>query len=88
MKPTELIRLSIGIENQIDSSGDLKPVPGKDSALFSISHHQTGHIEFFRYDLPFDVRRQIVALDPEVALKDHSKIPSARLCTSGSGGVG
>lgn len=74
LKPTKLIRLSIGIENQIDSSGDLKPVPGKDSALFSISHHETGYIKFFRYDLPFDVRRQIEALDPEVALKSHKAV--------------
>ena len=74
MKPTELIRLSIGIENQVDSSGDLKPLPGKDSALFSISHHQTGYSVFFRYDLPLDVRCEIEALDPEVALKDHEVV--------------
>ena len=74
MKPTELIRLSIGIENQVDSSGDLRPMPGKDSALFAISHHQTGYTVFFRYDLPPDVRRQIKALDPEVALKDHKVV--------------
>ena len=74
LKPIELIRLSIGIENQIDSSGDLKPVQGKDSAIFSISRHQTGHIKFFRYDLPFGVRRQIEALEPEVALKGHKAV--------------
>lgn len=74
LKSTELIRLSIGIENEVDSSGDLRPVPGKDSALFSISHHQTGYSAFFRYDLPLDIRRQIEALDPEVALKDHDKV--------------
>jgi GNAT superfamily N-acetyltransferase len=71
LKATKLIRLSIGIENLIDSSGDLRALPGKDSALFSISHHQTGYSVFFRYDLPPDVRRQIDTLDPEVALKDH-----------------
>ena len=74
LKPIELIRLSIGIENQIDSNGDLRPLPGKDSVLFSISQHQNGYTVFFRYDLPPDVRRQIEALDPEAALKDHETV--------------
>ena len=74
LKAAELARLSIGIENQIDSSGDLKPVPGNDSTIFSISRHQTGHIQFFRYDLPIDVRRQIETLDPEVALTGHKTV--------------
>jgi len=29
---------------------------------------------FYRYDLPPDARRQIEALDPEVALKDHGTV--------------
>lgn len=74
MDPTELTRLSIGIENQIDASGDLRPLPGKDSALFSISRHQAGCAKFFRHDLPRNVRRQIAALDPEAALQDHEAV--------------
>jgi len=74
LSPTELIRLSIEIENQIDSDGDLRPVPGKDSALFSVSRHRTGYAAFFRYDLPRSVRRQIAALDPEAALQDHEAV--------------
>ena len=92
MRPAELIRLSTGIENQIDSSGDLKPLPGKDSALFSISHRQTGDIRFFRYDLQGSVRGQIEALDPEVALKSHKAVRQilARYisCVSVSAGKG
>ena len=72
MKPPELIRLSIGIENRVDPSGDLRPVPGKNSALFSISRHQNGYIRFFRYDLPTAVRHQIEVLQPEMALQDHN----------------
>ena len=74
MNPTELIVLSIEIENQIDASGDLRPLPGKDSALFSISRHQSGYVRFYRYDLARNVRRQIEALDPEVALQDHKVV--------------
>jgi len=74
LSPTELVRLSIEIENQIDSGGDLRPVPGRDSALFSVSRHPTGYAAFFRYDLPRNVRRQIAALDPEAALQDHEAV--------------
>ena len=74
MKPPELIRLSIGIENRVDSSEDLRPVPGENSALFSISRHRNGYIRFFRYDLPSDVRHQIEALRPEIALQEHNTV--------------
>jgi GNAT superfamily N-acetyltransferase len=74
MKPTELVRLSIGIENRVDANGDLWPLPGQASALFSISHHQAGYTRFYRYDLPPDVRCEIAALDPEVALQDHTVV--------------
>ena len=49
-------------------------MPGKDSALFSVSRHQIGYSAFFRYDLPRNVRRQIAALDPGVALGDHEGV--------------
>jgi GNAT superfamily N-acetyltransferase len=71
---TELIVLNIEIENQIDTSGDLRPLPGKESALFAISRHAGGHLKFCRYDLPHHLRRQIEALDPEAALQDHEAV--------------
>jgi GNAT superfamily N-acetyltransferase len=66
--------LSIGIENHINSKGDLVPVPGKASALFSISRYQAGYIKFFRHDLPVDIRHQINVLDPDTALNDHKVV--------------
>jgi hypothetical protein len=69
--PTELIRLSVGIENRIDAQGELWPVPGKASTLFSVSRHQAGYARYFRHDLPTAVRREIEGLDPEVALQDQ-----------------
>jgi GNAT superfamily N-acetyltransferase len=72
--PTELIALNIEIENQIDASGDLRPLPGKESALFTISRHAGGHTSFYRHDLPHHIRRQIEALDPETALQDHEAV--------------
>jgi RimJ/RimL family protein N-acetyltransferase len=74
LKATTLIELSIGIENQMDSRGDLVPLPGKDSTLFSVGRHETGYVRFFRHDVPLDVRRRIEALDPEVALRDHEAV--------------
>jgi GNAT superfamily N-acetyltransferase len=68
--PAELIQLSLEIENRIDPSGDLQPIPGKDSALFTISRYKSGYVKFFRYDIPSGIRRQIEVLDPEVALGD------------------
>ena len=63
LSPTELTRLNVEIENQIDSNGDLRPRPGKDSALLVVSRHATGYATFFRHDLP-----------PEVALDDHQAV--------------
>jgi hypothetical protein len=71
LKAAKLIRLSIGIENRVGTDGDLRPVPGLASALFSISRHQTGYVRFYRYDLPPHVRHQIEALPPEAARQDH-----------------
>jgi hypothetical protein len=74
LKVTQLIQLNIAIENQVDASGDLRPLPGKASALFSISQHQAGVLCFYRFDLPPDVRRQLEALDPEAALHEHAVV--------------
>ena len=74
LSPIELTRLNVEIENQIDSNGDLRPRPGKDSALLVVSHHATGYATFFRHDLPPGIRRQIAALPPEVALDDHQAV--------------
>jgi hypothetical protein len=74
LRATELIRLSIGIENQVDASGDLRPLLGKASALYSISRHQGGYVCFYRHDLPPQVRRQLEALDAEAALKEHALV--------------
>jgi hypothetical protein len=72
--PTELVRLSIEIENQTDASGNLLPRPGKDSALFVVSRYATGHARFFRDDVPSTARRQLEALDAEAALQDHNTV--------------
>jgi hypothetical protein len=72
--PTELIRLSIALENDLDPRGDLRPLPGRDSALFSISRHAGGHLALFRYDLPQDVRQRIAALSPDRQLYDHETV--------------
>jgi hypothetical protein len=72
--PVELVALNIQIENETDANGDLRPLPGKESTLFTISHHPGGHIRFYRYDLPHHIRRQIEALDPETALRDHAAV--------------
>ena len=70
----DLIKLSLGIENKIDSQGDLMPLPGRDSTLFAISRHQTGYCVFFRHDIPQDVRRNIGSIGPENALNDHETV--------------
>jgi len=74
VEPTELIVLSIEIENEIDANGDLRPRPSKASTLFSISRHAGGHVRYYRYDLPRKVRLQIEELDPEVALQDDEAV--------------
>lgn len=74
MDPAALAVLSIEIENQIDASGDLRPLPGKDSALFSISRHQSGYLRFYRYDLPPSLRRQLERLGSEASLTDHKAV--------------
>jgi RimJ/RimL family protein N-acetyltransferase len=72
--PTELIVLNIAIENQIAPGGDLMPLRGKASTLFSISLQAGGQVRFYRSDLPRSIRRQIEALDPETALQDHEAV--------------
>jgi hypothetical protein len=71
---TDLIVLSIEIENQIDACGELRPRAGKESTLFSISRHEGGYLRFFRHDLPPQVRHQLEDLDPGVALQDHATV--------------
>jgi len=42
----DLIRLNVEIEHDIDSDGNLLPLPGKESALLSISRHQDGYVTY------------------------------------------
>lgn len=74
MRPVDLIRLSIEIENKIDANGDLIPIPGKDSALLSVSLHQDGYLIHFRYDIPTEIRRRVLSLGPEAMLTDHARV--------------
>jgi GNAT superfamily N-acetyltransferase len=80
MNPVDLIRLSIEIEHIIDSNGDLVPIPGKESALFSISQYQEGYATYFRYDIPAETREQIAAFGPEEALNNHQTIRRVLAC--------
>lgn len=74
MKAVDLIRLSIEIENGIDANGDLTPIPGKDSALLVVSRHRDGHLIHFRYDIPTQIRRQVLSLGPDAMLTDHEQV--------------
>jgi hypothetical protein len=70
----ELIRQNIEIENEITPEGDLKPLPGKESALFSINHYKDGYVAYFRYDIPSSIRERIRSLSPEQALHDFETV--------------
>jgi len=80
MNAVDLIRLNIEIEHTIDSNEDLVPIPGKESALFSISRYQDGYVTYFRYDIPAEIREQIAALGPDAALNDHVTVRRVLAC--------
>lgn len=70
----DLVRLNIEIENKITPDGDLIPLPGKESALFSISRHKDGYVTYFRYDIPSSIGERIRSLNPEQALYDYETV--------------
>ena len=72
----DLLKLNIGLENKINAAGDLIPIPEKESTIFIISHCTGGYITHFRHDVPVDIRDQIKALAPEIALDDHQQVQS------------
>ena len=72
--PAELIRFSIEIENRIDERGDLVPLEGKESTLFLISRYDGGYAIFYRYDIPGELRIDIIKMGFERALDDHAAV--------------
>lgn len=74
MNALDLIKLNVEIENEINASGDLIPLPEKESALLSVNRHQDGYVTYFRYDVPPEIRNEILALDPARALHDHQTV--------------
>jgi ribosomal protein S18 acetylase RimI-like enzyme len=75
----ELIHLNIGLENRIDPSDNLFPLPDSDLAQvahFVIAQHSEGFERFFRHDLPLPIREKLTNLDPEQALYDFELVKS------------
>jgi GNAT superfamily N-acetyltransferase len=73
----ELIRLNIGLENQINSSGNLFPLSALEPdkvAHFIIAQHSEGCEKFFRHDLPIPIREKLTNLHPEQALYDFELV--------------
>lgn len=73
----ELIRLNVGLENRMDSSDNLFPLPDSDPAQvahFVIARHSEGCERFFRHDLPVPIREKLTNLDPEQALYDFELV--------------
>lgn len=73
----ELIRLNVGLENRINLSSDLFPLPDSDPkqvAQFIIACHSGGCERFFRYDLPVPIREKLSRLEPEQALYDYELV--------------
>jgi ribosomal protein S18 acetylase RimI-like enzyme len=91
----ELIRLNVGLENHIELSGHLFPLPDSDPAQvahFVIARHSGGCERFFRHDLPVPIREKLTQLDPEQALYDFELVKSIlaedKPCKDAWGGKG
>ena len=74
MKATDLIRLNVEIENQINTDGDLIPLSGEDSTIFTISRLAADYVLFFRHDVPLEIREPIKVMGPEKALNYHETV--------------
>jgi hypothetical protein len=74
MKPHELIRLSLEIENSINTDGDLVPLPEKDAVVLEVSRYPGGCSLFFHHGVPASVRAQITALAIETFFTQYEQV--------------
>jgi hypothetical protein len=69
----ELIRIQIELEYQLDSNGDLVPIPGSDEqARFILYRHAQGYERFFRHELSVTQRALLDEMEPGLVFEDPS----------------
>ena len=71
---SDLIRLSLEIENGLTPAGDLTGLPGQTAALLWASQHQAGYVTVFREDIPATLRQQILALGPGASFDEPIRV--------------
>jgi len=74
LDPANLIKLNLELENYIDEKGDLHPLEGKDTCLFSINKHKNGYIYHFKHIISSELRSYLSNLNPEILMFEHDKI--------------
>ncbi|MBZ0286582.1 MAG: GNAT family N-acetyltransferase [Anaerolineae bacterium] len=78
MNAEELIRIHLELECVgIDEDGDLYRIPcaaPDDLPRFYIAHYKEGYSRHFRQDLPAQLREQLLALMPDIALEDSEAV--------------
>lgn len=65
----ELIRLSIELENTIDSHGDLAPLPGMETTFLAVNQYASGFAVRYHANLPVALRRRLQDLPEQVLLE-------------------
>jgi GNAT superfamily N-acetyltransferase len=87
MHATDLIHLQITLEYQLNPQGLLVPFPGSsEQARYIAYEYQDGFRQYFRHDLPAQVRARLIAAGPAPAfrqpelvqqiLADHAPCPA------------
>jgi hypothetical protein len=70
----DLIRMSLELENKIDSHGDLVPLPGLDTTFLAVNHYAQGIAVRYHAQLPDRLRRRLQDLPELVLLEDPARV--------------
>ncbi|MBN2146398.1 MAG: GNAT family N-acetyltransferase [Anaerolineales bacterium] len=63
MNAVQTIYLQVALEYQLDQNSLLVPIPGSEEQSWVVVYrHAAGYLPFFRYDLPSEARRRLLAL--------------------------
>jgi hypothetical protein len=70
----DLIRLSLELENTIDSQGVLVPLPGMEITFLAVNQYAQGFVVRYYAHLPLPLRRRLQALPEQVLLEDGAGV--------------
>jgi FR47-like protein len=70
----DLIRMSLELENKIDSNGNLVPLPGMDTTFLAVNQYAQGIAVRYHAQLPDRLRRRLQDLPELVLLEEPARV--------------